>query len=103
MEASGFGALLRRHLLAAGLTQESLAERAGVSTRALSGLDDCSDMLGRGGCGREPSGSGVSGCHQSSAASHESNVSGTLGCRWTSTPAARLCISMKLDSDILRP
>jgi len=30
-EATRFGALLRRRRLAAGLTQEALAERAGVS------------------------------------------------------------------------
>jgi len=34
-----FGALLRRLRLAAGLTQEALAERAGVSARAVSGLE----------------------------------------------------------------
>src|SRR5690348_8818505 len=31
-----FGDLLRRHRLAAGLTQEELAERAGLSARAIS-------------------------------------------------------------------
>jgi class 3 adenylate cyclase len=34
-----FGALLRRHRLLAGLTQETLAERAGLSTRAISDLE----------------------------------------------------------------
>ena len=34
-----FGALLRRHRLAAGLTQEALAERAGLSARAVSDLE----------------------------------------------------------------
>jgi non-specific serine/threonine protein kinase len=34
-----FGAALRRHRLAAGLTQEALAERAGVSARAVSDLE----------------------------------------------------------------
>jgi predicted ATPase/transcriptional regulator with XRE-family HTH domain len=38
-EASGFGALLRQHRLAAGLTQEELAGRAGLSTRGLSDLE----------------------------------------------------------------
>jgi len=36
---SAFGDLLRRHRLAAGLTQEALAERAGVSVRAVSDLE----------------------------------------------------------------
>src|SRR5436190_3440612 len=36
---SPFGALLKRHRLAAGLTQEALAERTGVSVRALSDLE----------------------------------------------------------------
>ena len=36
---STFGALLRRHRLAAGLTQEALAERAGVSARGLQLLE----------------------------------------------------------------
>ena len=35
----GFGALLRRHRLAAGLTQEALAERAGLSAKAVSDLE----------------------------------------------------------------
>ena len=34
-----FGALLKRHRLAAGLTQEGLAERAGISPRAVSDLE----------------------------------------------------------------
>ena len=34
-----FGALLRRHRLAAGLTQESLAERAGLSARGVQDLE----------------------------------------------------------------
>src|SRR5215469_7035409 len=34
-----FGALVRRFRLAAGLTQEELAERAGLSTRAISNLE----------------------------------------------------------------
>ncbi|HET8629097.1 MAG TPA: helix-turn-helix transcriptional regulator, partial [Thermomicrobiales bacterium] len=37
--ATAFGALLRRHRLAAGLTQEGLAERAGISARAVSDLE----------------------------------------------------------------
>ena len=37
--APPFGALLRRHRLAAGLTQEELAERASVSARAISALE----------------------------------------------------------------
>jgi predicted ATPase/DNA-binding XRE family transcriptional regulator len=36
---TGFGELLRRYRLAAGLTQEELAERAGVSTRGVSDLE----------------------------------------------------------------
>jgi transcriptional regulator with XRE-family HTH domain len=52
-----FGALLRRHRVAAGLTQEALAERAGISARAVSDLErglyraphrDTVDRLGRG-------------------------------------------------------
>ena len=42
MSASGhtpFGALLRRHRLAAGLTQATLAERAGLSERAINDLE----------------------------------------------------------------
>ncbi len=39
MSSLTFGALLRRHRLAAGLTQEALAERAGVSTRGLQHLE----------------------------------------------------------------
>src|SRR5690242_16074165 len=34
-----FGDLLRRFRVAAGLTQEELAERAGISTRAISDLE----------------------------------------------------------------
>src|SRR6476659_271622 len=37
--SSTFGQLLRRHRLAAGLTQEALAERAGVSTRGVQDLE----------------------------------------------------------------
>src|SRR5437764_4666359 len=37
--ATRFGALLRRLRLAAGLTQEALAERAGVSAKAVGGLE----------------------------------------------------------------
>ena len=36
---TAFGALLRRHRLAAGLTQEALAERAGLSSKAVSDLE----------------------------------------------------------------
>src|SRR5688572_1414200 len=36
---SDFGGLLRRYRVAAGLTQEQLAERAGVSTRGISDLE----------------------------------------------------------------
>ena len=39
MTESGFGDLLRRYRVAAGLTQEELAERAGVSTRGISDLE----------------------------------------------------------------
>ena len=38
-DATGFGALLRQLRLAAGLTQEALAERAGVSAKAVSDLE----------------------------------------------------------------
>ncbi|MDP9356160.1 MAG: helix-turn-helix domain-containing protein, partial [Chloroflexota bacterium] len=38
-DVPGFGDLLRRHRLAAGLTQEELAERAGLSARGLSDLE----------------------------------------------------------------
>src|SRR5215470_14440076 len=34
-----FGALLRHHRILAGLTQEALAERAGLSARAISDLE----------------------------------------------------------------
>ncbi len=37
--ASSFGALLKEYRLAAGLTQETLAERAGLSARAISDLE----------------------------------------------------------------
>ena len=39
MTQTGFGDLLRRYRVAAGLTQEELAERAGVSTRGISDLE----------------------------------------------------------------
>jgi predicted ATPase/class 3 adenylate cyclase len=39
MERSTFGELLKRHRLAAGLSQEELAERAGVSRRGVSDLE----------------------------------------------------------------
>jgi predicted ATPase/DNA-binding XRE family transcriptional regulator len=39
MTESDFGGLLRRYRVAAGLTQEELAERAGVSTRGISDLE----------------------------------------------------------------
>ena len=35
-----FGELLRRHRLAAGLTQEALAERAGLGVRTVQGLEE---------------------------------------------------------------
>jgi predicted ATPase/transcriptional regulator with XRE-family HTH domain len=38
-DTGGFGALLRRHRLAVGLTQEALAERAGLSAKAVSDLE----------------------------------------------------------------
>jgi transcriptional regulator with XRE-family HTH domain len=38
-ETSAFGALLRRHRQAAGLTQEELAERARLSARAVIDLE----------------------------------------------------------------
>src|SRR5687768_12354292 len=38
-DALAFGTLLRRHRLAAGLTQEALAERAGLSVRGISDLE----------------------------------------------------------------
>jgi DNA-binding XRE family transcriptional regulator len=37
--SSSFGELLRGHRLAAGLTQQALAERAGVSVEAVSTLE----------------------------------------------------------------
>src|SRR6266496_1322068 len=39
MEPTTFGALLKRYRIAAGLTQEALAERASLSTRAISDLE----------------------------------------------------------------
>src|SRR3954468_17737896 len=39
MTESDFGGLLRRYRVAAGLTQEELAERAGVSARGVSDLE----------------------------------------------------------------
>ncbi|MGH3156163.1 MAG: helix-turn-helix domain-containing protein, partial [Streptosporangiaceae bacterium] len=39
MGASGFGPLLRGKRLAAGLTQEELAEQAAVSVRTVSSLE----------------------------------------------------------------
>src|SRR5215217_8258105 len=36
---TGFGDLLRRYRVAAGLTQEELAEQAGLSTRGISDLE----------------------------------------------------------------
>ena len=45
--ANSFGVLLRRLRLAAGLTQEALAERAGVSARAVSDLERHLDRLPR--------------------------------------------------------
>ena len=38
-EPGAFGELLRRHRLAAGLTQEALAERAGLSARGIADLE----------------------------------------------------------------
>jgi non-specific serine/threonine protein kinase len=38
-EGAGFGAVLRRHRVAAGLTQEALAERAGLSRRGVQHLE----------------------------------------------------------------
>src|ERR1700727_1538992 len=42
-----FGELLRQHRLAAGLTQEALAERAGVSAKAISDLERDPDRTPR--------------------------------------------------------
>ena len=39
MTETGFGELLRHYRIAAGLTQEELAERAGVSIRGISDLE----------------------------------------------------------------
>ncbi len=44
---AGFGALLKRHRLAAGLTQEALAGRAGLSSKAVSDLERDPDRLPR--------------------------------------------------------
>src|SRR6184192_1432790 len=38
-ESDGFGALLRGHRLEAGLTQQALAERAGLSARGIQDLE----------------------------------------------------------------
>ncbi|MGH2618282.1 MAG: helix-turn-helix domain-containing protein, partial [Thermomicrobiales bacterium] len=38
-DSPGFADLLRQHRLAAGLTQEELAERAGLSARGISDLE----------------------------------------------------------------
>ena len=38
-ESSAFGTLLRRHRLSAGLSQEQLAERAGLSRRGIADLE----------------------------------------------------------------
>src|SRR5919204_2853080 len=38
-EPEGFGALLREHRIAAGLTQEALADRAGLSVRGIADLE----------------------------------------------------------------
>jgi transcriptional regulator with XRE-family HTH domain len=40
-EPSAFGELLRRHRAEAGLTQEALAERAGLSRRRIADLERC--------------------------------------------------------------
>jgi predicted ATPase/DNA-binding XRE family transcriptional regulator len=47
MVGGGFGTLLRRLRLAAGLTQEALAERAGMSARAISDLERHPDRTPR--------------------------------------------------------
>src|SRR5215471_14078843 len=47
MLGGGFGARLRRLRLAAGLTQEALAERAGISTRTISDLERHPDRTPR--------------------------------------------------------
>ena len=47
MTESDFGGLLRRYRVAAGLTQEELAERAGVSTRGVSDLERGAHRLPR--------------------------------------------------------
>jgi transcriptional regulator with XRE-family HTH domain len=38
-DSSSFGALIREHRVAAGFTQEELAERAGISARSVSDLE----------------------------------------------------------------
>jgi transcriptional regulator with XRE-family HTH domain len=47
MTESDFGGLLRRYRVAAGLTQEGLAERAGVSIRGVSDLERGAHRLPR--------------------------------------------------------
>ena len=39
-ESHTFGSLLRRHRLAAGLTQAALAERAGIAERTIQDLEN---------------------------------------------------------------
>jgi predicted ATPase/DNA-binding XRE family transcriptional regulator len=46
-DSSSFGTLLRQHRLAAGMTQEVLAERAGVSAKAISDLERAPTRLPR--------------------------------------------------------
>ena len=46
-DRSGFGTLLRRYRLSAGLTQEALAERAGISAKAISELERNPNRLPR--------------------------------------------------------
>ncbi len=43
-----FGDVLRRHRVAAGLTQEELAEHAGLSLRGISDLDESVPNWGQG-------------------------------------------------------
>ena len=47
MAMTSFGELLRRRRLAAGLTQEALAERAGISAKAVSDLERDPDRTPR--------------------------------------------------------
>src|SRR3954453_13561250 len=54
MTESDFGGLLRRYRVAAGLTQEELAERAGVSARGVSDLERGAQGLPRKGPPRSP-------------------------------------------------